>query len=276
MRELSWALSIDTEDNGVHRERSLHVRVIPLRRGVHDPLRSQSRPPAGKLFRHVPSFGYFALGAESFLALLDVHCAFGVELIAMSLRFVGALVVVLLPMAWRPAAADPVQIVAVGASNTWGWGVGRQSAFPAQLEALLRAKGLEAHVINAGVVAATTAGMLRRIDSAAPPGTDLVILQPGGNDLRFFGTREQRAANIGAIERRLRERGIKLIVFDPVFPPEYFSFDRIHFTTAAHAQIAAELVPLVTAALQKSKQPRKSLEPAGRSRHGRSFRIPRP
>jgi acyl-CoA thioesterase-1 len=170
----------------------------------------------------------------------------------MSLRFVGALVVVLLPMAWRPAAADPVQIVAVGASNTWGWGVGRQSAFPAQLEALLRAKGLEAHVINAGVVAATTAGMLRRIDSAAPPGTDLVILQPGGNDLRFFGTREQRAANIGAIERRLRERGIKLIVFDPVFPPEYFSFDRIHFTTAAHAQIAAELVPLVTAALQKS------------------------
>src|SRR5215218_10033176 len=61
--------------------------------------------------------------------------------------------------------------------------------FPAQLEALLRAKGLEAHVINAGVVAATTAGMLRRIGSAAPPGTDLVILQPGGNDLRFFGTR---------------------------------------------------------------------------------------
>ena len=107
--------------------------------------------------------------------------------------------------------------------------------------------------------------------SAAPPGTDLVILQPGGNDLRFFGTREQRAANIGAIERRLRERGIKLIVFDPVFPPEYFSFDRIHFTTAAHAQIAAELVPLVTAALQKSKQPRKSLEPAG---HGRSFQNP--
>jgi len=196
------------------------------------------------------------------LAVLDAHCAFRVGSIAMSLRFVGALVVVLLPMAWRPAAADPVQIVAVGASNTWGWGVGGQSAFPAQLEALLRAKGLEAHVINAGVVAATTARMLRRIDSAAPLGTDLVILQPGGNDLRFFGTRERRAANIGAIERRLRERGIKLIVFDPVFPPEYFSFDGIHFTTAAHAQIAAELVPLVTAALPKSKQPRKSPEGA--------------
>ena len=190
-----------------------------------------------------------------------MHSAFFVWAIDMSTRFVGALAVVLLPMAWRPAAADPVQIVAVGASNTWGWGVGGQSAFPARLEALLRARGLEAYVINAGVVAATTAGMLHRIDFSAIDGTHLVILQPGGNDLRFFGTREQRAANIAAIERRLRERGIKLIVYDPVFPPEYFSFDRIHFTTAAHAQIAAELVPLVTAALQKTKL-RKPLEGA--------------
>ena len=94
---------------------------------------------------------------------------------------------------------------------------------------------------------------MQRINSAAPDGTRLVILQPGGNDLRFFGSSDQRASNIAAIERRLRERGIKLIVFDPAFPPEYFSFDGIHFTTAAHGQIAAELVPLVTAALRKPK-----------------------
>jgi acyl-CoA thioesterase I len=96
----------------------------------------------------------------------------------------------------------------------------------------------------AGVIADTTSGMLQRIDSSAPDGTHLVILQPGGNDLRFFGTAEQRKANIAAIERRLRERGIKLIVFDPVFPPDYFTFDGIHFTAAAHAQIAAQLLPM--------------------------------
>jgi acyl-CoA thioesterase-1 len=141
--------------------------------------------------------------------------------------------------------------VAVGASNTWGWGVGGQNAFPARLEALLRAKGIEAYVANAGIIADTTAGMLSRIDSAAPDGTHVVILQPGGNDLRFFGTVEQRKANIVAIERRLRDRGIKLVVFDPVFPPDYFSFDGIHFTAAAHAQIAAQLLPMVTAALRK-------------------------
>jgi acyl-CoA thioesterase I len=164
-----------------------------------------------------------------------------------------ALAFVLLAMTWRPAEADPVRIVAVGASNTWGWGAGGQNAYPARLEALLRARGIEAYVTSAGVIADTTAGMLRRIDSAAPDGTHLVVLQPGGNDLRFFGTAEQRMANIAAIERRLRERGIKLIVFDPVFPPDYFTFDGIHFTAAAHAQIAAQLLPMVTAALTKRR-----------------------
>lgn len=161
-----------------------------------------------------------------------------------------ALAIVLLAICGKAVEAAPVHIVVVGASNTAGWGVGRQYAFPARLESLLRAKGIEAYVKNAGVVASTTNGMLRRIASAVPDGTHLVILQPGGNDLRFFGTRERRKSNIAAIERRLRERGIQLIIYDPVFPPEYFTWDSIHFTRAAHAQIAARLAPLVIAALQ--------------------------
>src|SRR5499433_4465652 len=49
------------------------------------------------------------------------------------------------------ANAAPVRIVAVGASNTHGWYVGNQGAYPAQLQTLLRAKGIDAQVINAGV-----------------------------------------------------------------------------------------------------------------------------
>lgn len=150
-------------------------------------------------------------------------------------------------------AADRVAIVAVGASNTSGWGVGEQNAYPAQLEALLRAQGIEASVINAGRSFDTTAGMLRRIEAAVPDGTDLVILQPGGNDLRFFGTREQRAANIAAIESRLQARGINVLVFDPVFPPQDYSFDGIHFTHGAHARIAARLLPSVLDLLKRKR-----------------------
>ena len=110
------------------------------------------------------------------------------------------------------AFSKPIHIVAVGASNTQGWYVGKQGAYPAKLEALLREKGVNATVANAGVPFDTTAGMLKRIDSDVPKGTDIVILQPGGNDRRFLVTKEQRAANIAAMERRLRDRAIKVIL----------------------------------------------------------------
>ena len=67
------------------------------------------------------------------------------------------------------------------------------------LQALLRKKGIDANVTNAGVHGDVTAGMLSRLDAAVPKGTNIVILQPGANDLRFFGTKEARAANIAAM-----------------------------------------------------------------------------
>ena len=65
-----------------------------------------------------------------------------------------------------PLEAAVLNIVAIGASNTSCRGVGSQVAYPAQLQALLRKKGIQANVINAGVLGDTTAGMLRRVGSA--------------------------------------------------------------------------------------------------------------
>jgi len=95
------------------------------------------------------------------------------------------------------AYGAPLRIVAIGASNTHGWYVGNEGAYPAQLEALLRAKGIDAQVTNAGVPFETTGTMLRCIDKDVPNGTDIVILEPGGNDRRFFVSRDQRAAHCG-------------------------------------------------------------------------------
>lgn len=58
------------------------------------------------------------------------------------------------------ASADAATIVALGASNTYGKGVARNQAYPAQLEAILRAKGSNVHVVNAGINGDTTEGML--------------------------------------------------------------------------------------------------------------------
>ena len=166
-------------------------------------------------------------------------------------RFARALVlsILVLRCAGITANAAPLRIVAIGASNTHGWYVGNQGAYPAQLEALLRARGVDAHIRNAGVPFETTSMMLRRIDRDVPNGTDIVIIQPGSNDLRFFGTLQQRAANVAEMARRLRSRSIKVIVYDEQIPMRYYTFDSIHWTREGHAMIAAALLPRVLATL---------------------------
>jgi acyl-CoA thioesterase I len=146
-----------------------------------------------------------------------------------------------------PLEAAVLQVVAIGASNTSGFGVGVQDAYPAQLQVLLRKKGIPATVANAGIPGDTTAGMLRRLDGAVPKGTNIVILQPGANDLRFGFSREQRAANIAAMVKRLRARDIRVIVFDPEIPADFYQWDHIHFNAAAHAKIAAKLAHEIAA-----------------------------
>ncbi len=155
-------------------------------------------------------------------------------------------------IAVSPVQARPLNIVAIGASNTTGFGVGEQSAYPTVLQGLLRKRGIDATVTNAGVNGDVTAGMLRRIDAAVPKGTDIVILQPGGNDLRFFGTKAARAANVAAMAQRLRARGIRVIVYDPdPVPADFYQWDHIHFNAAAHAKIAAILAAQIEAGIKE-------------------------
>jgi acyl-CoA thioesterase I len=143
------------------------------------------------------------------------------------------------------AWAETTRIVAIGASNTSGWGISDDNAYPGRLQALLKTKGYNVEVVNAGVPFDTTNGMLARIDAAVPDETRIVILQPGGNDLRFFGTVAQRNANLAAMVSKLRARQIQPIVFDPVIPSQYYRWDQIHLTIEGHAWIAAQLLPQV-------------------------------
>ena len=57
-----------------------------------------------------------------------------------------------------------------------------------------------------------------------------------------------KSANIAAIVKRLQERKIKVIVFDPEVEWKYYQWDFIHFSNEGHAWIAASLLPQVIAA----------------------------
>ena len=162
------------------------------------------------------------------------------------MRGVAAILAALL-LSVMPSRAAPLRIVAVGASNTQGFYIGKDAAYPAQLQALLKQKGIDAVVVNAGVPFDTTAAMLKRLDSDVPKGTDIVILQPGANDKRFFTSKEHRAANIAEMERRLRARGIKVAIYDEEIPLLHYTLDFIHLTREGHAMIAAALLPRIMA-----------------------------
>jgi acyl-CoA thioesterase-1 len=145
--------------------------------------------------------------------------------------------------------ADAATIVALGASNTFGRGVARSEAYPAQLEKFLRAKGHNVSVINAGINGDTTGGMLRRLDRVVPNGTAVVILQPGGNDRRK-GVEGDRASNIAAIQARLGARRIRMILMEnnmlrglPHQP------DGMHLTPEGYRALAQAILPQVEAAI---------------------------
>jgi len=147
-----------------------------------------------------------------------------------------------------------VRIVALGASNTEGWGLSPEHAYPVRLQALLRAKGIDATVANAGIAGDTTGGMLARLDSAAPTGTQIVILQPGTNDERM-GLGAERAANIETMRSHLAARNTQLVVIEnavlDALPRSELRDDGIHFTPAGYAILAERILPQVLGALGK-------------------------
>ena len=60
------------------------------------------------------------------------------------------------------------QVVALGASNTRGYDLPLQDAWPAKLEALLRQRGYNVAVSNEGINGDTSEGMLSRVGLGGP------------------------------------------------------------------------------------------------------------
>ena len=140
------------------------------------------------------------------------------------------------------------QVVALGASNTQGHGVGASESYPAQLQAMLRARGSGLRVTNAGVSGDTTDGMVARLSSAVPDGTKIVILQFGGND-RGKISLAMRQANIANIQQQLRKRGIRIVQADGLVlsarAAGLVQPDQVHLTAEGYRRVAVQLLPSI-------------------------------
>ena len=125
-------------------------------------------------------------------------------------RAIVGLLLLLFGASSAPAAT--VHIVAFGDSATAGYLVPRPQAYPAQLQAMLRAKGYDVAVSNAGVSGDTTTGALARFDAAIGPETDIVLVEFGTNDLRRGASVADIRARMNTIVHILRARGIQVLV----------------------------------------------------------------
>ncbi|MBS0241872.1 MAG: arylesterase [Proteobacteria bacterium] len=197
------------------------------------------------------------------------------------------------------AAAEraPVRIVALGDSLTAGLGLGPGEAPPDVLARLLKAKGYEVTIENAGVSGDTTAGGLARLDWSVPEGTDAVILELGANDMLTGQPVERARQNLDKIIKRLKARGIEVLLtgmrasrnlgdtyadaFDRIFPelasangvlfypffldgvaldPKLNQSDGIHPTTAGAKIIAERLLPLTERLIAAVEARRKAVQ----------------
>ncbi|MFM2279608.1 MAG: hypothetical protein RLZZ444_1839 [Pseudomonadota bacterium] len=117
------------------------------------------------------------------------------------------------------AEARTLNLVGFGDSLMAGYELPPEEAFPARLETLLKQKGHDVVIANAGVSGDTSADGLARIDWSVPDGTDGVILELGANDaLRGLSPEESRK-NIEAMIIRLKERGIPVLLAGILAPP---------------------------------------------------------
>jgi acyl-CoA thioesterase-1 len=186
------------------------------------------------------------------------------------------------------ADTRPIKLVAFGDSLTAGLGLPATSAFPAKLEAALRAGGYNVDVTNAGVSGDTVADGLARLDWSIPDGTDAVIVELGANDtLRGLDPKLARSG-LDEIVKRLRQRHVEVMLagmyaprnlgpdysaqFDPIYPdlaksyglvlypffldgvatdPKLNQADGMHPTAAGVDIIVARILPTVEALLTK-------------------------
>lgn len=126
-----------------------------------------------------------------------------------------ALVLIVLfaaPTGSARAADRPLKIVALGDSLTAGLGLPADAAFPARLEAALKAKGHAVAIVNAGVSGDTASGGLGRLDWSVPDDADAVILELGANDaLRGIDPKLTKAA-LNAILGKLDARHVPVLL----------------------------------------------------------------
>jgi len=145
---------------------------------------------------------------------------------------------------------EQVDIIAFGDSLFAGYGLENPAdSYPSKLEAAMRARGINAAIVNAGVSGDTSAAGLSRLEftlDAQEEAPEFFILELGGNDLLRGLSPEETRANFSAMLTILRDRDIPVLLMGMRAPTNYgpefqAEFDGIYADLAAEFDTA--LIP---------------------------------
>ena len=140
------------------------------------------------------------------------------------------------------AAARVPVVTFLGDSITAGYGLAAPSqALPAQLQYEMARSGLAVRMVAAGVPGDTTAGGLVRLRrGAVPKGTDVCVVELGGNDLLNGVAPARVRSNLETIVRELKARRCRVILTGmrapPILDPAYVSAFDGAFPAVARAE----------------------------------------
>ncbi len=148
-----------------------------------------------------------------------------------------------------PVSGPERVILAFGDSLFAGYNLAEDEGYPEQLQAALRARGINARVIDGAVSGDTTAAGAQRIaflldQQLRKP--DLALVELGGNDMLRALSPEQTRANLTTILDTLAARNIPVLIMGMRAPPNLgpdfqTEFDGIYPELAD--KYDAELVP---------------------------------
>jgi acyl-CoA thioesterase I len=123
----------------------------------------------------------------------------------------------------RIEVAGPERVIlAFGDSLYAGYRLAPGESLPSELETQLRAQGINARVINAGVSGDTSAAGRARLTftlDKLPKKPDLVMLGLGGNDVLRQIPVEETRANLTAMLTELQRRDIPVMLTGMLAPP---------------------------------------------------------
>ena len=153
-------------------------------------------------------------------------------------------------------AADAVVILALGDSLFAGYGLGPGQSYPAHLEAGLKARGIPARIINAGVSGDTTADGLARLDfvlKGIGKKPALAIISLGGNDMLRAVPPAETRRNLAELLAKLQAGKVPVVLLGLLAAPNLGSDYTAAFNPiypALARQYGAQLVPFWLQPLQ--------------------------